>query len=285
MNIGKEVFLNGEFVPADEASISPFERGFLFAHAAYEVTAVYNGKLVDMDGHMDRLERTLTGIDLTMPASADDLTELHTELMERNELTEGLIYMQVSAGAYGFRDFIGPEEFTPSLFLFCTHKKLIGSDEERNGVKAILIEDTRWKRRDMKTVQLLSQSLAYREAKRQGAFTAWMVEDGEITEAASANAWIVKDGVAITRPLSWQILPGITRQSVITELARNGVSYEERAFTPEEAKDADEAFTTSTGVMILPITQIDDKIIGDGKPGPVTRHVQQIYARYIGVES
>ncbi|MEO1028090.1 MAG: aminotransferase class IV [Pseudomonadota bacterium] len=282
MSIGKEVFLNREFVAAEEAAISPFERGFLFAHAAYEVTAVYNGKLVDADGHMVRLARTLEGIDLSMPASAEDLTELHIELMERNGLTEGLIYMQVSAGSYGFRDFAGPEDFDPSLFLFCTHKTLLGSEEEKTGVKAVLLEDTRWKRRDMKTTQLLSQALAYREARRQGAFTAWMVEEGEVTEAASANAWIVKDGVAITRPLSWQILPGITRQSVIAELEQAGVAYEERAFTPAEAKAADEAFTTSTGVMILPIVQIDDQIVGDGKPGPVTRQVQNIYARYIG---
>ena len=284
MSVGEYVFLNGEFLPAEEAKVSPFDRGFLFAHAAYEVTAVYNGKLVDMPGHMDRLARTLDGIEIPMPASAEDLTDLHVELMERNSLEEGLIYLQVTAGDYGFRDFYGPETLTPNIFLFSSAKKLLELPEAKTGAKVILLQDTRWRRRDFKTTQLLSQSLAYRAARRAGAFTAWMVEDGEITEAASANAWIVKDGRAITRPLNWQILPGITRDSVINELNAAGISLEERAFTPEEAKAADEAFTTSTGAIILPIIQIDDTPIGSGTPGPLTRRIQSLYARHLGAE-
>lgn len=282
MGVGTTVFLDGEFLSAEEASISPFDRAFLFGHAAYEVTAVYNGKLIDAEGHMRRLADTLAGIELPMPASAEDLTDLHIELIERNELEEGLIYLQVSAGAYEMRDFAGPDTFTPTVFLFTTKKQLIDTPIALKGARAILIEDTRWKRRDMKTTQLLSQALAYRAAQKAGAFTAWMVEEDEITEAASANAWIVKDGVAITRPLGSQILPGITRERVVAELARKGIRVEERAFSPQEAQSADEAFTTSAGALILPITHIDNVSVAGGQPGPVTRHVQQLYRAYVG---
>ena len=244
------IYLNGQFLTADEAKISPFDRGFLFAHAAYEVTAVYNGQLIDFDAHLARLGRTLDGLEI--PHLPDDLVQLHKDLIARNKLTEGLVYLQITAGNYGFRDFYGPEDFTPSVFMFATEKPLIG-DVARNGLTAITLPDTRWTRRDMKTTQLVSQTLAYRKARRAGADTAFLQEGGMITEAASANAWIVlEDGTLVTRDLSNALLPGITRQTLLSILAEAGLRTEERAFTVAEAKSAAECFTSSTGVVIAP---------------------------------
>lgn len=282
MTLGSTVYLNGAFVEPADARVSPFDRGYMFAHAAYEVTAVYNGKLIDFDAHLARLANTLAGIEILNPA--EDLTALHRELIDRNGLTEGLIYLQVSAGDQGPRDFYGPEQLQPSLFMFVTHKELIG-DAARDGITAILAEDTRWSRRDMKTTQLLSQSLAYREARRQGAHTAIMHEGGVVTEAASANAWIVtQDGTLVTRDLSRALLPGITRATVAVLLRDAGLSVEERAFTIEELLAAAEAFTSSTGVVLAPVLTVDGKPIGVGRPGRVTRQVQRLYYGYIGAD-
>ena len=276
------VYLNGDFVAANEAAISPFDRGFLFAHAAYEVTAVYAGKLIDFDAHMARLARTLEGIEIAFPAT--DMAALHNEIMARNNLSEGLIYIQVSAGDHGPRDFYGPEVLTPSLFMFTTAKQLIG-EVARDGFGVISQEDTRWTRRDIKTTQLLSQTLAYRAARRAGAAAAILHEDGVVTEAASANAWIVTGGGTFdTRERSHALLPGITRQSTVDLLRNAGHVVEERAFTLTEMAEAAEAFTTSTGVVIAPVLTLDGKPIGTGKPGPLTRTVQRLYYAYIGAD-
>ncbi len=276
------VYLNGDFIRPEEAQISAFDRGYLFAQAAYEVTAVYNKKLIDFDAHLERLGRTLSGIEVLPPDI--NLTNLHHEMIERNALTEGLIYLQVSAGAHGPRDFYGPEQLSPTVFMFATHKTLIGGTA-RDGITAISLEDTRWARRDMKTTQLLSQSLAYRQARRQGAHTAIMHEDGVVTEAASANIWIVTPtGVLVTRDLSRALLPGITRASILSLLREAGLSVEERAFTVTELYEAAEAFTSSTGVVIAPILSVDEKPIRNGHPGPMTRRVQSLYYSYIGAD-
>lgn len=278
------VYLNGEFVKKNEACLSPFDRGFLFSHAAYEVTAVFDGKLIDFDAHMARLDRTLDGIDIPRDGLAERLKSLHEELIARNGVTEGFVYLQVTGGAYGRRDFGGPETLTPGLFMFCESSNLIG-EKAQHGVSAITVEDQRWKRRDYKTTQLLSQALAYREAERGGAFGAILHEDGMVTEGASANLWVVLEAdTLVTRNLGRQILPGITRQSVLDHLAREGITVEERAISLDELLAAQEVFTTSATGLILPIVQLDGKSVGAGKPGPVTRRVQGQYYRGIGAD-
>lgn len=274
------IYLNGALLPASEARISPFDRGFLFAQSVYEVTSVYAGKLVDFDLHMARLKRSLAGVEIAAPGI--DFAAIHQDLIARNQLEEGLIYLQVTAGEHGPRDFYGPEELTPSVFMFASHRKLIG-DVARDGLTAISQDDTRWKRRDYKTTQLVSQSLAYRAARRAGAVTAIMHEDGMITEAASANLWIVsEDGALITRNLSSALLPGITRARV--QALFSDMDVQERAFSLGELRAAREAFTSSTGAMIAPLLSIDGHLIGDGAPGPVTRKVQAAYYGYIGAD-
>ncbi len=278
------VHLDGSFLPLGEARVSPLDRGFLFAHAAYEVTAVYDGRFVDLDGHIARLTRTLGGIAIPNPHSAAGWETLHTELIVRNQLTEGLVYLEVTGGAYDTRDFAGPDTLVPTVFAYADAKPLIGA-AARDGIKAVFLNDTRWKRRDMKTTQLLSQALAYRTAKAQGADTAFMVEDGFVTEAASANAWIVtKAGEIITRDLTHAILPGITRVGVMALRRKGAFTITERAFTPDEAVTAAEAFTTSAGAMIAPVTHLDGQPIGDGKPGPITRKLQRLYYEAMGAD-
>lgn len=282
MSVGPWVFIDGAFQSHQTARLSPFDRGFLFGHAAYEVIAVYGGQMIDCAAHLMRLERTLESISIPMPAQ--ELEGLFLELMARNQLSEGLIYLQVSGGSYGLRDFAGPDVLTPSLFAYCDRKALI-TEPARTGAAAITLPDTRWARRDLKTTQLLSQALAYRAAREAGATTALMHEEGLITEAASANAWIVSpDHQLITRNLSHSLLPGITRQSLISLLEEMPLQFEERAFSIEEAKSASEIFTSSSGAMILPIIRLDGKLIANGTPGPVTRAVQKAYYRYIGVD-
>ena len=284
MTIGRTVYLNGKFCPVEDAAISPFDRGFLFAHAAYEVTAVYDGRFIDLEGHLLRLRRTLEGISISNPHSDEAWAGVHTDLIDKNGIEEGLVYLEVTGGAYGMRDFAGPETFVPTVFLYADARPLIG-DAARDGIRAITLGDTRWKRRDMKTVQLLSQALAYRAAREAGAETAFLVEDGVVTEAASANAWIVDaEGRLVTRELSHSILAGITRAGVLTVLEGSGIELVERAFTPDEAAAAAEAFTTSAGAMVAPVIALDGKPIGTGRPGPVTRRIQRLYYEAMGAD-
>lgn len=276
------VYLNGAFVPRASAQISPFDRGFLFAHSAYEVTAVYQGRLIDLEHHEARLRRTLDALEIDFPEF--DFAAVHQGLIDKNNVTEGLVYLQISAGDQGPRDFCGPEHLSSSVFMFTTHKQLIGATA-RDGWSAISVEDTRWLRRDLKTTQLLSQSLAYRAARRAGAETAILHEQGVVTEAASANLWIVSQAdELITRDLSHALLPGITRQRVVTLLENSGITLAERAFSLDELRQAKEAFTSSTGAVIAPLLKLDGAAIGSGCPGPVTRKVQALYYAFLGAD-
>lgn len=279
---GAWVYLDGDYIAADQGRISVQDRGFLFSHAAYDVTAVYNAKLIDFDHHMERLKRTLAGIEIEYPQI--DFPDIHQQLIDRNQIREGLIYVQVTAGDQGPRDYYGPESLRPTVYMFATHKTLIGS-VARDGLTAISVEDTRWSRRDLKTTQLMTQTLAYRAARRAGADTAILHENGMVTEAASANLWIVtKDGALVTRNLSSALLPGITRGRLLDLLGDQDCRIQERAFSLDELFDAEEAFTSSTGVVIAPVLSLDGKSIGAGAPGAMTRRVQSAYFAYIGAD-
>lgn len=280
MTIATFVYLEDRIVPLGLARIPIFDRGLLFGQAAYEVTAVMGGRLVDGPGHFARLARTLEALEVPQPMDPEALEGLHLALARRNRMQEGLIYLQVTAGDYGERDFAGPEHLRARLFAFCQPRSLIGAAAE-TGVRAITMEDTRWRRRDLKTTQLVSQALAYRKARAAGAQTAIFHEDGRVTEAASANLWAVSaDGVLMTRDLSSAILPGITRQTVLGLVE----AASETAIPLAALAGAREVFTTSTGRMILPVVEIDGQPVADGRPGPVTRAVQRAYYRHCGVD-
>ncbi|KQQ75140.1 D-amino acid aminotransferase [Rhizobium sp. Leaf321] len=271
------VYLNGEWLPEAEAKVSVFDRGFLFADAIYEVTGVIDGKLLEYDGHAARLKRSIAELGLDLPISASELLEVHREIIRGNELKEGLIYLQLSRGPAD-RDFAFPKAPTPTLVLFTQAKSVIENPKLATGLSVALMPDWRWERRDIKTVQLLYPSMAKMQAMEKGADDAWLVEDGFVTEASSATAHIIdKSGRLITRPLSNAILHGITRASVLDLAEKAGIGYEERAFTPDEAMNAAEAFITSATNFVMPVTRIDGKPVGDGKPGPLTLKLRELY--------
>ncbi len=274
--MGRIVYVNGEYVPEDEAKISIFDRGFLFADGVYEVTSVIDGKLLDFAGHAKRLARSLAELEMESPASEEELLAIHRELLVRNDLTEGMVYLQITRGAAD-RDFAYPEDATPTLVLFTQARALVESPVAARGMKVIGIEDIRWGRRDIKTVQLLYPSMGKMMAKKAGADDAWMVEDGHVTEGTSNNAYIVKGNKIITRHLGTEILHGITRAAVLRFAREAQMQVEERAFTMDEAKEADEAFITSASTFVMPVVEIDGAVLGDGAPGQVARRLREIY--------
>ncbi|EAS48653.1 D-alanine aminotransferase [Aurantimonas manganoxydans SI85-9A1] len=276
--MSRTVYVNGAYVPEEEATISVFDRGFLFADGVYEVTTVLSGKLIDFGPHMKRLARSLGELDMPSPASEEELLTIHRGLVTRNGLNEGLIYMQVTRGAAD-RDFMFPPKDTaPSLVLFTQAMVLRDKPAARTGIRIASVPDLRWARRDIKTVQLLYPSMAKMEAKSRGADDAWLVEDGIVTEGSSNNAHIVTaDGTLITRDLSHSILHGITRAAVLKLAADDGVKVEERSFTLEEAKNASEAFVTSASTFVMPVVEIDGQPVGTGTPGPIARRLREIY--------
>jgi D-alanine transaminase len=270
------VYVNGDYVPENEGKVSIFDRGFLFADGVYEVTPVVNGKLVDYDPHMERLDRSLGELQMAWPCTRGELTTVHTELIKRNTLTEGIIYMQVTRGVAD-RMFNFPKDIKSSLVAFPQVMKLVDNVNATKGVSVITTPDIRWLRRDIKSVMLLAPVLGKQAAYEKGANEAWMVEDGKITEGTSSNAYIVKDGKIITRPLSNRILAGCTRRALFRLAKEHHVEIEERLFTPDEAYAADEAFLTSASQFVMPITEIDGKRVGGGQPGPVTRKLREIF--------
>jgi D-alanine transaminase len=274
------VYVNGSYLPEEQGKISIFDRGFLFADGIYEVTAVVHGKLVDYGYHMERLERSLHEIRMDWPCSRQELKSMHEEMVKRNNLAEGWVYMQITRGVAD-RDFKFPKGIKPSLIAFTQAKKLVDNPDAVKGVRVITIPDIRWARRDIKTVNLLAPVLGKQAAYEAGAFEAWMIEGGKVTEGTSSNAYIVKDGKVVTRALSNTILAGCTRRSLLRLAKEHNIDIEERSFTPEEAYEADEAFLTSASNFVMPIVEIDGKRIGGGQPGPLTRKLREIFLEEI----
>ena len=276
--MSRTVYVNGQYLPEEEATVSIFDRGFLFADGVYEVTSVLGGKLLDFDGHAVRLERSLKELGMEVPISKEDLLEVHRELVARNEIDEGLVYLQITRGAAD-RDFAYPADDVPQTIVLFTQAKpgLANAPAAAKGIKVISIEDQRWGRRDIKTVQLLYPSMGKMAAKAAGADDAWMVEDGAVTEGTSNNAYIVKGNTIITRHLSNDILHGITRAAVLRFAREAQMKVEERAFTIDEAKEADEAFVTSASTFVMPVVAIDDAQVGTGEPGSVAKRLREIY--------
>jgi len=278
--VSRTVYVNGEYLPEEDAKISIFDRGFLMADGVYEVTSVLDSKLIDFAGHAKRLERSLGELDMASPVDNDQLLAIHRELVAVNEITDGLIYLQVTRGAPSDRDFAFPDPAkTPSSIVLFTQSKpgLADSPVAKTGIRVISIEDIRWGRRDIKTVQLLYPSMGKMMAKKAGADDAWLVEDGMVTEGTSNNAYIVKGGKIITRNLTSDILHGITRAAVLRFAKEAQMIVEERSFSIEEAQQADEAFITSASTFVMPVVEIDGATIGSGVPGNVAGRLREIY--------
>ena len=277
----RTAYVNGEFLPLDQARVPVMDRGFLFADGIYEVSAVLGGKLVDNAAHLARLERSLREIGIRNPHTIEEWTRLETELVARNDLTEGLVYMEVTRGV-AERDFACPPADTPpTVVMFTQVKRIVDNPLAQSGARVVTVEDLRWKRRDIKSVALLAQVLAKQQAAQAKAAEAFMVEDGAITEGSSSTVFVVRnDGTILTRPLSTALLPGITRAAVLALAAESGARVEERAIRIEEAYEAAEAFYTSASSFVMPVVEIDGRKLGDGRPGPIARRMRELYIAF-----
>ncbi|MBU0653624.1 MAG: D-amino-acid transaminase [Gammaproteobacteria bacterium] len=278
MNNNSCVYLNGEYLPAAEAKLSIFDRGFLFADGVYEVTSVLDGKMIDNPAHLIRLQRSLAELGMKLPVTPLQLVEIQREVIRRNGLQEGILYLQVTRGMVPERSFAIPQDATPSLILFTQTAALRNNPLAERGICVISVDDIRWQRRDIKTTMLLPASLAKQQAINAGADDAWLVENGYVTEGTANNAFIItQDGKIVTRHLGNDILHGITRAAVLKLANEQSLMLEERSFTLAEAYVAAEAFSTGASAFVLPVVSIDGHVLGNGKPGSLTRRLRELY--------
>lgn len=271
-------YVNGAFVPHDEACVHIEDRGYQFADGIYEVIGIINGVFADERGHLDRLERSLSELQISMPVRRETLRFLMRELLRKNRLRNASLYIQITRGV-SKRDFKFPSSsVVPSLVMICRPFKFDVNPALQDGIQAITVPDQRWERRDIKTVALLPQALAKQKAIEAGAYEALMVDgNGFITEGSSSNFWILKGKTLKTRASNYNILKGVTRTAIAKIAKEYGLEIIEDSITPEEAYQADEAFCTSATSLIVPVVSIDDHPIGSGKPGAI---VQKIYTAY-----
>jgi len=280
MPAGRIAYVNGRYLPHAQAGVHIEDRGLQFADAIYEVFGVIDGSVQDEEGHLDRLERSVGEIGMAMPMGREALKLVTRELARRNRLRDGLIYLQVTRGAVR-RDHPVPNE-PPRPTIIMTARAIAPGTNEKlraKGIRVITRPDERWARRDIKSTALLPNILAKTVARRAGAYEAWLVDNkGYVTEGASTSAWIVDgEGRIITRNLSNDILPGVTRKMMLEAAATAQLAVIERPFTPAEALAASEAFISAATIGAMPVVEIDGHKIGDGKPGPVTRRLQELY--------
>lgn len=271
-------YVNGRYLPHAKAVVHVEDRGYQFADGVYEVVAVRGGRLVDEARHLVRLERSLGELEIAMPMSRPALSAVMRETMRRNLVDDGIVYLQVTRGV-ARRDHAFPAAARPAVVMTARRVAAQAPALTEDGVKVITVADIRWARCDIKSVALLPNCLAKEQARRAGAFEAWQVDgQGLVTEGSSTNAWIVdRDGNVVTRQIDSSILSGITRMALMELAAGEGLTVLERAFTVAEAKAAREAFLTSTTSFVLPVVQIDDAIVANGKPGSFYRKLRELY--------
>ena len=270
------VYVNGDYVAPEEAKVSIFDRGFIFGDGVYEVVPVLNGQLVDKQYFLERLQRSLGELKIAWPCSKEDYIAVMEALIARNQLVEGMVYSQVTRGV-AERNFSFPEATPTTLVAFTSELQLLDNPQVASGIALAITADLRWKRRDIKSINLLAQCLAKQDAVSQGAVEGWMVEDGYVTEGVSSSAYIVSGGKVITRPLSNWILLGIRRRTLLEIAAKANLEVEERPFTVAEALAADEAFISSATTIVMPVVSIDGQQIGTGTPGPITMRLRELY--------
>jgi D-alanine transaminase len=270
-------YLNGRFLPLAEAQVSVLDRGFLFADGIYEVAAVIDGKLVDSASHLARLERSTGEIGIALPLSLAEIEAAQKELVARNTLTEGLVYLQITRGADATRDFLPSPDIQPTLVMFVQARPFLDVPAARDGIAVATMPDLRWARRDIKSVGLLAQAMAKRAAAQAGAQEAWMVEDGFVTEGASSTAFIVTEEGIVTRPYSQAVLAGCTGAALTALAEESGIAIVRRPFTVAEALAAKEAFIASASTLCQSVVRIDGQAIGDGTPGSVAMRLRALY--------
>ncbi len=276
-------YVNGRYVAHRDAAVHIEDRGYQFADGVYEVVTVKDGRLVDAKAHMDRLDRSLKEMQIGWPVSRPVMQMIMGELIRRNGLRDGLVYMQVTRGVAPRNHSFPNPEVRPALVMTTKRLAFDRMPKFTEGVCVITATDERWARRDIKTISLLPNCLNKQKATEAGCYEAWQIDprDGTVTEATASNAWIVtEEGELVTRPATHRILNGITRLTILKIAEEEGVPFVERAFTPEEAKRAKEAFVTSATSFVTPVVKIDDTPIGDGKVGPICRKLLAGYNEY-----
>ncbi len=274
----RTVFLNGEYLPADQAHVSVLDRGFLLGDGVYEVIPVYQGLPFCLNEHLQRLQRSLDGVRMANPYSIEQWSEIIARLVKDNEGENQAVYLQVTRGV-ATRDHVFPEGVEPTAFVMTNPIKPLPEWYKQDGIKAITVKDIRWAQCDIKAITLLPNSLLRQQAQDAGAQEAILIRDGYMTEGSASNSYAVLDGVIYTAPKDEKVLPGITRD-VVLELARSaGVSYREQAVSAEQLKQADEIWISSSTRELLPVTTLDDMPVGSGKPGPVWQQLDALYQR------
>lgn len=275
----RTVFLNGEYLPAEEARVSVLDRGFLLGDGVYEVIPVYNGLPFRLTEHLQRLQRSLNSVRMTNPFSDEEWSDIIARLVKDNGGGDQGVYLQVTRGVAP-RDHVFPEGVTPTAFVMSNPIKPLPEWYRTEGLKAITVEDIRWAQCDIKAITLLPNSLLRQKAQDVGAQEALLIRDGYMTEGSASNSYAIIDGVIYTAPKDEKVLPGITRD-LILELAQSaGIPYREEAVSVEQLQQADEIWISSSTRELLPVTMLDDKPVGDGKPGPVWQQVDKLYQRY-----
>ncbi len=275
--MSRTVYLNGAFIPPEQAQVSIFDRAVLFGDAIYEVAGVLDGKLLDFDSHMKRMIRSLGALSIPQPMDREQVLYAYRKLVIANQLDEGLVYMQISRGV-AERDFTYTEGLTPTVFMFTQVKSEVEKSYLETGVELKSVPDIRWARRDIKSVNLLGQVLAKQVAHEAGAYEALMIgPDGHVTECGATSFFMVIGETIITRPLSNEILPGITRQALIQLCEPNAFKLVQRTVTLEEVYAADEIFISGASTYILPVTRVDGRSIGSGRPGEISKRLRQRY--------
>jgi D-alanine transaminase len=275
-------YVNGRYVPHGQAAVHVEDRGYQFADGVYEVVTIVRGRMVDEEPHLDRLERSLSELDAALPMARPVLQRVMRELVRRNRVDDGILYLQITRGVAARNHEFPGASVEPTLVMTTRAVDMLASNRFAEGAKAITVPDIRWQRCDIKTIALLPNCMAKTAAARAGAYEALMVDaDGNVTEGTSSNAWIISgEGRLVTRPPTHAILNGVTRLSILRIAAEEGIEIEERLFSIDEAKSAREVFVSSATSFATPIVQIDDTVIGDGAPGPLSRRLLQAYLDY-----
>ena len=281
-------YVNGRYVPHGGANVHIEDRGYQFADGVYEVCEVRDGSLIDMPRHLTRLGRSLSELGIAKPMNDNALVHVLRETVRRNRVRDGLVYLQVTRGV-AKRDHAFPKPGTrPALVVTArASDRRVAESKFEEGVSVVTVPDNRWERVDIKTVSLLPNVLAKQKAREAGAYEAWFVDaDGYVTEGSSTNAWIVtKDGTVVSRPAETGILRGITRTTLLEAIEAEGLAFEERAFSVDEAKNAKEAFITAATTILVPVVKIDEASVGNGHPGETTTRLRERFREFVEAQA
>lgn len=273
------VYLNGEYLPLEQACVPVLDRGFIFGDGVYEVIPVYNRKVFRLEHHLQRLKNSMQAIRLNNPFTDTEWSKIINNVIERNDAGDQSIYLQITRGVAN-RDHRFPGDVAPTVFVMSNLFVMVPHDQLEHGVSAITLDDIRWQYCSIKSIALLPNILLRQQAVEQGAAEAILLRDNEVTEGAASNVFIVKDGIIITPPKTDCLLPGITRDLVVEQAHEHGIPIKEVIITGDDLIAADEIWLTSSTKEILPVTQLNGQVVGSGKPGPIWKQMYALYQEY-----